>query len=229
MVVLFDIGSTLLEGPPVGPARRIAEALGLPRTARAEVTALLFRTPSASPEELAERLSRHFDLPPARARDATARLWRAQLEEAYPIPGAAEALARLREAGIARAYLSNIWPPFHARFEREFPEEAGRPQFLSFRMGLMKPDPAFYRRALSDLGVEAADAVMVGDTYANDIQPALALGLRSVWVLHRPDKERQDLTRVLNGEAPAPTLTLGSIGELTPERLSALPGKETGG
>jgi FMN phosphatase YigB (HAD superfamily) len=63
---------------------------------------------------------------------------------------------------------------------------------------------------------------MVGDTYKNDIAPALALGMKTVWVLHRPHKETRDLVRVLNHAAPAPDLTLESIGDLDPARLQRL-------
>ena len=60
---------------------------------------------------------------------------------------------------------------------------------------------------------------MVGDTYKNDIRPAIDLGMRTVWVLHRPEKEKADLIRVLNGDAPRPDLTLTSIAELKPSKL----------
>ena len=39
---------------------------------------------------------------------------------------------------------------------------------------------------------------------------------RTVWVLHRPEKERADLVEVLNGNAPPPDLTLALIAELDP-------------
>ena len=55
---------------------------------------------------------------------------------------------------------------------------------------------------------------MIGDTYRNDILPAIQLGLRTIWILHRPDKERPALVDVLNGTLPKPDLTLPSIGEL---------------
>jgi len=78
----------------------------------------------------------------------------------------------------------------------------------------MKPDPAFFQLALRALEARAEDAVMVGDTYKNDIRPAIELGMRTVWILHRPEKEKADLIAVMNGDAPRPDLTLESIGEL---------------
>lgn len=223
MMVFFDIGSTLIEGPPAGPAQRLAEMLGLGKPALAELRRLLFTTELRGPDELGGVLARRFGADSERARAASADLWRAQLEEAYVLPGAAEAIAHLRAAGIERGYLSNIWPPFYGRFAREFPVEAASPAvFLSFRTGLLKPDPAAFLQALEACGTHPATSVMVGDTYENDIAPAIALGMRTVWVLHRPAKERRDLVRVLNGEAPSPDLTLSSIAGLDAERLRRL-------
>ena len=60
---------------------------------------------------------------------------------------------------------------------------------------------------------------MVGDNYKNDIRPAIEMGTRTVWVLHRPGKERADLVDVLNGDSPPPNLTISSIAELKPSKF----------
>jgi len=220
MIVFFDIGSTLIDGPPFGPARRLSETLGLGPEAVAEMERLLFRSPARDPEELANTVVNRLRVDFDRAFEACSALWNAQLQEAYVLPGAREAIAKLKAAGIPRAYLSNIWPPFYEHFKQEFAEEAGgQPQFLSFQTGLMKPDPAFFQLALRALEARAEDAVMVGDTYRNDIRPAIELGMRTVWVLHRPEKEKADLIAVMNGELPPPDLTLASIAELEPSKL----------
>lgn len=46
--------------------------------------------------------------------------------------------------------------------------------------GAFKPDPAPFAAALAKAGVPAADAVMVGDSYERDVEPALALGMGAV-------------------------------------------------
>jgi putative hydrolase of the HAD superfamily len=53
--------------------------------------------------------------------------------------------------------------------------------------GVRKPEPAIYRLALERLGVEAAEAAMIGDSLGNDIEPAKALGLTTIWL--RGDKD----------------------------------------
>jgi HAD superfamily hydrolase (TIGR01509 family) len=220
MIALFDIGSTLIDGPPYGPARRLARMLDLDKPAVAQLEHLLFRTPSTAPDDLARHVAEALQVDYKRAALACDQLWSAQLEEAYVLPGAAEAIARLEQAGVERAYVSNIWPPFYEHFVRTFPAEAAKPQFLSFRMGMMKPDPELYRRVLHELGVAPHEAVMIGDTYRNDILPALKLGMKTVWVLHRPEKERAALVDVVNGVSPRPHVTLNAVGELQLDHLS---------
>jgi putative hydrolase of the HAD superfamily len=222
MIVFFDIGSTLIDGPPFGPARRLSEALGLGTDAVKELERILFRSPASDPEQLANTVVNRLHVDYEKALGACTTLWNAQLDEAYVLPGARETIAKLKLAGIPRAYLSNIWPPFYEHFRQEFGEEAeNQPQFLSFQTGLMKPDPAFFQLALRAVEARAEDAVMVGDTYKNDIRPAIELGMRTVWVLHRPAKEKADLVDVMNGDSPPPDLTLASIAELEPSRLLA--------
>jgi HAD superfamily hydrolase (TIGR01549 family) len=219
MIALFDIGSTLIEGPNWGPARRLTEMLSLDVSAVADVERLLFRTPAESPEDLASHIATATRLPLPRVSAACGELWNAQLKEAYVLPGAQEAIARLRATGVQRAYLSNIWPPFYEHFRQRFLTEADQPQFLSFRMGLSKPDPAFFAAALSALNTKPSDVVMIGDTYVNDIRPAIEMGMRTVWVLHRPHKETKALVQVLNGTAPRPDITLHSIADLQLEHI----------
>ena len=219
-MIFFDIGSTLIDGPSIGPARRLAEALALGQPAVKKLEHLLFRTPSDNPEVLAARMAENLGVDRDAAIQACSDLWLAQLREAYVLPGALDAVRELAAAGLPRAYLSNIWPPFYEHFRREFAEEMANPQFLSFRTGLMKPDPEFFLHALRETGVRPEQATMVGDTYLNDILPAIELGMRTVWILHRPEKERTALVGVLNGQLPSPNLTLASIGELNSCKLS---------
>jgi putative hydrolase of the HAD superfamily len=49
-------------------------------------------------------------------------------------------------------------------------------------LGVGKPAGEIFARALRLLGVERSQAVMVGDSYANDVEGARAAGLRAVWL-----------------------------------------------
>jgi HAD superfamily hydrolase (TIGR01549 family) len=54
-------------------------------------------------------------------------------------------------------------------------------------VGVSKPDRGIFEIALSRMGVAAQDAVMVGDSWANDIAGAAAAGIRAVWF--NPDRQ----------------------------------------
>ncbi len=55
---------------------------------------------------------------------------------------------------------------------------------------LPKGEP-FYRHILSDLGIPASEALMVGDGFEKDVQAANAVGLFAVWFNWRSSEMRQ--------------------------------------
>ena len=80
-------------------------------------------------------------------------------------------------------------------------------------VGVAKPNPAFYRMALERAGVDASEALMVGDSYRADVQGAWSAGMDAVW-LHR--SEGTSITPV---DEPIPTdvrriRSLSELGEL---------------
>jgi FMN phosphatase YigB (HAD superfamily) len=59
-------------------------------------------------------------------------------------------------------------------------------------MHFTKPHPHYYEEILARLGVQADEAIMVGDDWQNDIVPAWCAGLGTFWVA--PDGQRPDLS-----------------------------------
>jgi FMN phosphatase YigB (HAD superfamily) len=215
VIVFLDIGSTLIDGPPSGPGQRIAAQLGLAVDSVPSLNGILFQTDAVDCEDLALRVCRRFGTDESQTCDVLRQIWEAQFEESYVIPGAAAAVESLREAGIERVYVSNIWRPFYLRFEAAFPLEAETQRcFPSFRTHKMKPDAELLACICRDVGVSPGEVVMVGDTWASDMAPAIECGMTTIWLLHRPAKEKDDLIRILNGACAGPGVTLGCIGEL---------------
>ncbi|GIP19936.1 HAD family hydrolase [Paenibacillus sp. J22TS3] len=62
---------------------------------------------------------------------------------------------------------------------------------ISGSFGKGKPDPSIFEHALSLLGVEPSEALMVGDKLTTDIKGALSAGIHSVWV-NRDGRTRSD-------------------------------------
>lgn len=227
MIVFLDIGATLVEGPDRGPAGRIRDKLGLDRAAGRALNKALMTHAWTDPAAVAAWVADNFALPFAAAIEAVSEIWSAQLVEAQPVHGAPEAVRRLREAGLRIGLVSNIWHPYLESARRHYREQfkamsGTAPQLFSYVEGVAKPDATLYRRAIERTGCRPEDCVMIGDTYVADIEPALAAGMRTIWVLHRPDQERADLVHVLDGRAPKPTRTVESIADVTPGMIAAL-------
>ena len=207
-LVIFDLGDTVITGPARGPARRIGEAFDLDRARRRKLHGALMTIDFAGPAAVAEWMRRHLGL--ADAEPVVERVWRAQEEEAEPVPGALGVLQRLHDDGFRLALLSNIWAPyltaarrhFGAFFAEHIPPAL---QVFSYQSGFAKPDPRGFQALLRAGGVSADRCVMIGDAHELDIEPAARLGLRTVWILRKPDQEVEELVRVINREAAAPT------------------------
>jgi len=113
----------------------------------------------------------------------------------------------LRRAGLKLGLISNS-----ARDMRGFARHHGLDvdaAISSFHHGKTKPHASIFRAVLDLLDVEPPDAAMVGDTVEDDMDGALALGMRAVLVDRlgiRPDYE----PRIENLFALPTVLGLGS-------------------
>jgi putative hydrolase of the HAD superfamily len=86
-------------------------------------------------------------------------------------------LAGLREAGLAIGLVSNTSRDLTS-FVRHFSLDVDA-WISSGVHGKVKPSPTIFLAALELLGVEAAAAVMVGDSPLDDVEGARALGMRA--------------------------------------------------
>jgi putative hydrolase of the HAD superfamily len=60
---------------------------------------------------------------------------------------------------------------------------------ISCEVGFLKPHPAPFQHALGALGVEPEEALMVGNSLAEDIRGAQGIGMRAAWRRSAPDAE----------------------------------------
>ena len=60
---------------------------------------------------------------------------------------------------------------------------------VSVEAGYLKPHPAIFERALSDLGIAGSEAAMVGNSLLEDVAGAQALGISAAWKRSIPDAE----------------------------------------
>ncbi len=120
-------------------------------------------------------------LPEALAGEAEIVVWDRGVKMT-PIPGARNALAALRAAGIPVGVVSNTL--FSALAWRHGLLRHGLAvDFVvsSADVGARKPDPRIFRAALDRLQVPAEDVWFVGDTLEKDVRGAAAMGMKPVW------------------------------------------------
>ncbi|WP_406700322.1 HAD family hydrolase [Singulisphaera sp. Ch08] len=116
---------------------------------------------------------------------------RAQFRELSPIiPGARELVDRLARR-FHLGLIANQGPECRKLIDDLGLLSQFKVVILSEEVGIFKPDPALYLRAITDAGVDANECVMIGDRLDNDIEPAATLGMATVWV-RWPARKRKD-------------------------------------
>jgi putative hydrolase of the HAD superfamily len=101
---------------------------------------------------------------------------------AEPRPGVVETIAELRRRGLRVGLITvcsedvvDIWEqtPFAGVFDSVV---------YSCSCGYRKPDPRIYELSLRELGLEAEDAIFVGDGANDELAGAEAVGMRAVQI-----------------------------------------------
>ncbi|MEO7117584.1 MAG: HAD family hydrolase [Candidatus Limnocylindrales bacterium] len=100
-------------------------------------------------------------------------------------PDARRSLDALRAAGYRLALVAN--QPAERTAELRALGIETEVMAMSEEMGVAKPDPAFFERALDLMGSPPpADVAYVGDRVDNDVEPSVAAGMRAVWLRRGP-------------------------------------------
>jgi FMN phosphatase YigB (HAD superfamily) len=129
-----------------------------------------------------------------------------QEEDLYP--DARSGLQRLADAGCRVAILAN--QPAVRTAELRALGIAAPVMAMSDEIGVAKPAAAFFARALELLGSpDPADVAYVGDRVDNDVLPAVAAGMRAVWLRRGPWGAIQDIP-----DGVRPALVVQTLDEL---------------
>jgi putative hydrolase of the HAD superfamily len=176
-LVLFDLGGVLLEPSGVGPMRELAgigsdEELWTRWLACPWVQS--FESGTCTPEEFAAGIVGEWALPLA-PDDFLARF--ATWPEG-PFPGAGALVERVR-AEVPVAFLSNMnrcqW---EAHYEGLALTGGFDYRFLSYELGLVKPDPRIFAAVAARLPVEPAQVLFLDDNAVN-VEAGTAAGFVS--------------------------------------------------
>jgi HAD superfamily hydrolase (TIGR01549 family) len=209
--VVFDVGETLVDETDAWGDW--ADWLGIPRlTLFGVLGAVIAR--GADHREVFEILRPGFDLrAELTAREAAGRRPMVTIADLYP--DAIECLRALATAGYRLGIAGNQPLATEAVLrELDVPLELVA---SSEGWGVAKPDPAFFERIVAELGLEPGEVAYVGDRLDNDVEPAAAAGLVSIFVRRGP----WAFVQASAGRPVTATATIVSLGDL-PDVLAGL-------
>jgi putative hydrolase of the HAD superfamily len=158
------------------------------------------------------------ELPPAAAGAPGSELTAALLDalEFTAYADAAPALRALREGGCALVVVSNWDFSLHERLAETGLAPLVDAAVASAELGAAKPERAIFERALELAGARAGDAWHAGDSVREDVEGALAAGIRPVLVARDEGPLARDRARV----APHAGGKAGSSGDARATRAS---------
>lgn len=120
------------------------------------------------------------------ARDVRAAMCVPALGRIELLPGAHELLRLGRARGLRCVLLSNTRLRDRALYRQDFvglAEDDHIDDYVtSVDVGVRKPDPAMFEEAARRAGVPLRECLMIGDDAADDVVPAIALGLAALLV-----------------------------------------------
>lgn len=193
--VIFDAGGVLMLPDPEAVRSRLAPFGVRPddeacRRGHYLATAVVDRLGSAEYLAADRRIAAHLGIAEPDVEAAVAALAVVYTEDPWvPVPGVAQQLLRLQQAGLRLAVVSNAT----GRVEQELAghricsvggEECATVDVVvdSHVVGVEKPDPAIFAFALDALDLPAEECVYVGDSTYFDVAGAVAAGIPPVHV-----------------------------------------------
>ncbi len=135
-----------------------------------------------------------------------ARIWgrvRSAPKEMALYPDAKAVLGEVKAMGLKLGVISNIGPELDGWLDRLGIAEDLPVRATSGTVGVAKPHPAIFLKALEWIGAAAHEAVHVGDSEDSDVAGALQAGITPVFVQRDPD-----------AAPPSGVLTVKALGEV---------------
>jgi len=88
---------------------------------------------------------------------------------------------------LSSKYLLGVVSNFYGNVDTVLEELSLKKYFTSIVdsavVGIRKPEPGIFELALNELSAKPNEAVMIGDSYDNDIKPAKSLGCYTIWIV----------------------------------------------
>jgi HAD superfamily hydrolase (TIGR01549 family) len=115
-------------------------------------------------------------------RETLAELLDRELASVAAVEGALSVVPFLRRRGMKLGVLTNSGSPYREPLARLGLEESFDSVLFSCDAGARKPAEILYRRSAAELGVGPSEALMIGDSLANDVRGPERVGMRGLLV-----------------------------------------------
>ncbi len=130
-------------------------------------------------------------------------------EDEMPYRDTESALSALKARGYQMGVIANQAPGADSRLERWGLLKFFDVVATSAEMGAAKPDREIFLRALNRANCRPEHAYMIGDRLDNDIAPAKALGMTTIWMMRGLAAYQSP-----KNEAETPDFSVGSLSDL---------------
>jgi putative hydrolase of the HAD superfamily len=126
------------------------------------------------------------DLEPEEAEELAGAYREAYLAARRPVPGAGQLLAEARRRGLrVVAVTNNLVDEQEDKLRHTGLRDLFDALVISEAAGVAKPDPRIFEMALDAADASAGEAVMLGDSWPNDVLGAVAVGISAAWLDRR--------------------------------------------
>ena len=206
--VVFDVGETLVD--ETRPWGEWADWLGIPRLTLFAVLGGIIATGDHH-QRATELLRPGLDLraEAARMRTATGTSW-VKAEDLYP--DALPTLRALHQAGYRLGVAGN--QPLDTEGVMRDLDVPLELVASSARLGVEKPDPAFFDSVATALDLPPAEIAYVGDRLDNDVRPAATAGMHAIYLRRGPWAWLQERNDGTPAEAAAVITSLEELPEV---------------
>lgn len=146
-------------------------------------------------------IAKFLDVNPEKVEKAILNAAEKSESEQYLIEGALEAVRSIKEVGFNAIVVGNVvfWP---GKINKVLLKKAGLAkfideQFYADELGVSKPKPQIFEKALSKFGVEPQEALHVGDSVFEDLAGAVLARMNAVLI----DKNVNSIVRLSSWSA----------------------------
>ena len=121
-------------------------------------------------------------------------------------------ISQLIIESLEQSYLLGLVSNYYGNVEAVLKELSLKKNFTSIVdstvIGIRKPDEKIFEVALNELDVNPTEAIVIGDSYSNDIAPAKLLGCDTIWINNKGWKNPDEIgsaNKIINSikELPA--------------------------